>query len=325
MPLLKYISRQDNAAGNAVSGYFDISREPASLSFESFWHNYVVAEQPVIIEGIGSNWKAKLDWTEAYLQMKLADEPSAQAATLWYWMGNNALSDDYETPSIVAKTIDCHDVFSRSKAMRLWTHPEGNLSSWHYDASMVNVFNVQVTGRKKWSLISPETPVDCYPFTNFAILDGKGESIFKNKHYTRFELNTGDMLFLPALWFHQVEACEPENISLNWVFTKKTTGITSKAFKRDYDRYFLAEYFSNHKFSLVRGVFAKVNRVLPNYLRVVWQYPKLINTSYKTNPVRLMLRIAQELSTLVKVLPHIKRIKPYLKSIKPVKQIQKGQ
>lgn len=306
---------------NNANGYFEIAREPSTISFEVFWNKYAVTEQPFIIEDVASDWKAKQCWTENYLQKRLSEEPLAKEAFLWYWMQEDALGGDYITPGIVEKTIDHEGIFPRSQGMRIWVHGKGNISSWHYDANMVNVFNVQVTGRKKWALISPATPLDCYPFTNFAILDGKGDGVFLNKIYTRFTLNEGDMLFLPPLWFHQVEACGQENISLNWVFTKKETQITTKAFKRDFDRYCLAEYFLKHRHEFFRNIIRKINAMLPDYLRVTWQYKEMVKTPYTTNPFRLTLRVLKEISVLAKVLFHVRKIQPYLKKIKSVKRL----
>jgi hypothetical protein len=138
-----------NMTDQHANGYFEIPRESPSISFESFWRKYVVTEQPCIIENIASNWKATHCWTECYLHKRLSEEPLAKAATLWYWLEKNALNDDYNTPEIIEKTINNQGVFPRTQLLRIWIHQQGNISSWHYDANMVNVFNAQVTGRKK--------------------------------------------------------------------------------------------------------------------------------------------------------------------------------
>jgi hypothetical protein len=302
-------------------GYFDIARESSTLDFVTFWQQYIVTEQPCIIEKIGTSWRASTRWTEAYLKKRLAQEPSAKAATLWYWMEKDALNEDYITPDIVNKTLARHDIMPRTNVMRIWVHSQGNLSSWHYDGNMVSVFNVQITGSKTWVLVSPTTPLDCYPFTNFAILDGKGDHVLQNKRYTRFVLNEGDMLYLPPLWFHRVEACAMENISLNWIFTKRVTQVTTDCFKRDYERYFMSEFFSKHQSKLLRDIFHKVNRLLPNYLRLSWQYESLIQTPYQVNLFNLLARVGKEVMMAFKVIPHVHKIKPYMNTVKPVQKI----
>lgn len=305
-------------------GYFEIAKEPSSLSFDTFWQRYAEPEQPFIIEGIASAWPAEACWNGRYLHEKLAEEPLAKEAFLWYWLQKGALAGDYETPAIVEKSIESSEVYPRTQVMRIWIHEKGNLSSWHYDANMVNVFNVQVTGRKKWYLIAPETPIDCYPFTNFGVLDGQGETIFRNKRYTEFTLKAGDLLFLPALWFHKVEACDEENISLNWVFTKKATRIITPAFKREYDRYFLAEYFLNHRYPIFRNLFNKLNNKLPNYLRVLWQDREMIRSPYRSSVFYLMRTFLREMAVLPSVVFNAKRIRPYLGAVKRVKRLNRG-
>jgi len=308
-----------------TSGYFKIAKESPDISFEAFWDKYILTEQPLIIENIASDWKARRCWTEDYLQKKLSEEPSAKEATLWYWMALDTLSEYYDTPTIVEKTMKSTDIFPRKLAMRIWVHQQGNVSSWHYDANMVGVFNVQVTGSKQWLLVSPDTPLDCYPFTNFGILDGKGDELFRNKIYTRFTLNEGDMLYLPPLWLHKVESCGEENISLNWVFTKKETQIITKMFIRDYERYFIYDYLNKHRFGFLRHMVHKINALLPNYLRIVWLYQELIKTPYVASPFKLMARIAKESAVLPKVILHINKIKPYMKTVKSVKRLKKAQ
>ena len=201
---------------NKNKGFFEIARESASLSLDDFINKYYVSETPVVIEGIGKDWSGTETWSEAYIREKLAKDPSAKAASLWYWMEQGSLDDEYETPEIVKELIDSDKVFPRTELMRIWAHPQGNVSSWHYDANMVNVFNVQMTGKKEWLLVSPETPLSCYPFTSFAIMDDNDEKRLKTKIYTQVILNKGDMLYIPPLWFHKVTSLEKENLNLNF-------------------------------------------------------------------------------------------------------------
>lgn len=305
-------------------GYFEVAREPATLSFESFWERYVVPERPVVIEGVGTNWPASKHWTERYLQQRLAKEPSAKSAFLWYWMDKNALADEYVLPPIVERAIESAAVFPRTLVMRIWVHLQGNVSSWHYDANMVSVFNVQVTGRKKWSLISPETPLTCYPYTTFAILDGQGDTVFRDKIHTHFTLHQGDMLFIPPLWFHQVESCDPENINLNWVFTKRETQTVSTTFKRDFERYYIAHYFANHKWSLFRTLSRNLNEILPSYARVKWQYAELIRSSYRPSLWRVCLRALTEILVSAKAIWNIRFARAYTKQIRAVKPLERA-
>ncbi len=312
-------------ACNKTNGYFEIAREASDLSFDEFSRKYYDVEQPVVIEGVGLDWLARHKWSESYLHEKLSGESSASAASLWYWMDRGGLEEDYDTPSIVSRSLDSEKVFPRSQSIRVWIHQKGNVSSWHYDGSLVSVFNAQVKGRKEWLLVSPETPLDCYPFTNFAIIDGKDEEqIFQNKICTKFILNEGDMLFLPPLWFHKVLSCDDLNVNINWLFTKKESHVVTKSLVRELQRYGLLEFFTKNRFSIIRTTFKKLNARLPGYLKITWRYNEMIQSTYKIKRFDLVKRVLKEWYLGVKVLVHIDKIKPYLKTIRSVKKLEKN-
>ncbi len=303
-------------------GYFEIAREKANIGFEHFRRQYFDPEQPVIIENAGADWPAIKSWSEAYIRERLSKEPSAKTASLWYWMQRDTLRDDYSTPLIINSLLDLPDVFPRSDVMRIWIHCKGNVSSWHYDANLVNVFNAQVSGQKEWLLVSPQTPVDCYPFINFGIMGYGDEKTMRNKIHTRFMLNQGDLLYLPPLWFHKVISHGDENISLNWIFTKKETSISSKALVRELERYHLQQYLSMHRFKWVRNLFEKTNANIPGYLRWKWRYPEMIKTPLKPRRFQLTRRTFNELGVLAKVIRHANKIQPYIDGLKPVKKFK---
>jgi oxalate decarboxylase/phosphoglucose isomerase-like protein (cupin superfamily) len=306
-----------------MPNFFEISRESANISFEDFCSGYYDTEQPVVIESVAKDWPAKTRWNEKYIRKSLAKEATASTASLWYWMERNTLNSDYTTPELIDTLLDSPDVFPRNQIMRIWLHQKGNVSSWHYDANMVNVFNVQATGRKEWLIVSPETPLDFYPFTNFAIMDGKDERNLSDRIHSRFMLNQGDMLYLPPLWTHKVISCDEENISLNWIFTKKETSVSSKALKRELERYFLQEYLSEHRWRFVRNTFNKVNAKIPGYLRWKWRYPEMIKTPETKRRFPLIRRTFNEFAVIGKVLLHASKIGPYIEGLKSVKKLDK--
>ena len=313
---------KSNYQHNNNKAFFEIARESASITFDEFSEKYYVTETPVIIEDIGKDWSAINTWTESYIRTKLAEDPTAKAASLWYWMEKDTLDQDYQTPKIITKFLNSDEIFPRNELMRVWAHPQGNVSSWHYDANMVNVFNVQMTGKKEWFLVSPQTPLKCYPFTSFAIMNGNDQKIFKRKKYTQVILNPGDMLYIPPLWFHKVISLEKENLNLNWIFTKKNTEIVSSTLTRELDRYALQSYLSKHRYEWVKNAFAKINEKIPGYLRWKWRYPIMIETKVKQKPFALIRLSLKEISALAYMLLHANKIKPYLKSIRSIKKLK---
>jgi len=304
-------------------GYFEIARESAALSIDDFTEKYFDTETPVVIEGIGSNWPATSLWTETYIREKLAKTKTAKAASLWYWMEKGTLDEDYETPKIIDQLLVSENIFPRNELLRIWAHSKDNVSSWHYDANMVNVFNAQITGKKEWLLVSPKTPLTCYPFTSFAIMDNNDEKIFKHKRYTRLILNKGDMLFIPALWFHKVISLEDENLNLNWIFTKKNTNIGSPTLIRELDRYALQKYLSTHRFQWVQDLFSKINQNIPGYLRWKWRYTEMIKTPEKKRFLGLIRLVFKEFFSIWKVIFHANKISPYIDSIRSIKKLDR--
>lgn len=304
-------------------GYFEIARESADISFEHFCRHYFDTERPVIIEGIASQWNATNVWTEDYIREKLADEPSAKAASLWYWMERDTLNQDYTMPEIIERLIDSPQIIPRDTLlMRLWVHFKGNVSSWHYDANLVNVFNIQITGLKEWIIISPDTPLASYPFLSFAVMGETDEKILKNKRYAKFDLKQGDMLYLPPLWYHKVVSKEEENISVNWIFTKKKTKVLSKTLIRELERYHLQDYLSNHRYEFVRNTFNSINKNMPAYLRWKWRYPEMIETPHIPRKFQLIRRTFNEMAVIGKVIRYSNKIRPYIDNLKPIKKLR---
>ena len=308
---------------HGYSDYFEIAREPASLLFDDFKRKYYDTEQPVIIQGIGAEWSATTHWNEDYIREALSKEKNASTASLWYWMEKGTLQSDYQTPSIIDSFLQTTDIFRRNQLMRIWINHQNNISSWHYDANMVNVFNAQVTGTKEWLLVSPETPLACYPFTSFAVMDDNDEKVFRTKKFTHFMLNSGDMVYVPPLWFHKVASLEAENISLNWIFTKKETQVKSKTLVRELERYALQVFLAKNKYQVVRDSFDKVNHKIPGYLRWKWRYPEMIKTPVKTRKLSLTRRVFNEIGVLGKVFWHAKKIEPYTRNLRSVKKLEK--
>ena len=304
--------------------YFEIAREKADLSFDDFVSRYYNTEQPVVIEGIGENWPARQRWTETYIRQALAKETKAEAASLWYWMERETLQGDYQTPELVARLLDAPNTFARSKSMRIWIHDQDNVSSWHFDGNMVSVFNIQVTGQKEWFLVSPDTPLHCYPFVNFAIMDGNDAKSLQHKCHTRFMLDEGDMLYIPPLWFHKVISKAPENISLNWILTKKETAVCSKTLNRELEKYRLQEYLFKHRFSWVRTTSKMIDTKLPGFLRSNWRYKSMIITKQPPRRCGLARYILEELSSLGRTLWHAKKARAYYQQLKPIKKLDKS-
>ena len=171
------------------------------------------------------------------VQRTLGDRPTPSGATEYLYLrslGENARKDtsdlwhafpeiakDFELPSFVPEFVRGDAYFSSvlrigSRGMRLWTH---------YDV-MDNVL-CQVSGTKRVWLWPPHYAHCLYlqgsssEVVHFADLDHAGQAaldaaypLFRSAPCESLELEAGDMLFLPAMWFHNVLSLEAA-ISVN--------------------------------------------------------------------------------------------------------------
>jgi hypothetical protein len=307
---------------NNTNGHFDISRVPASISYAEFKQRFFDNEEPVIIEGIAADWPATSQWSAESIYNKLQQESSAKARHQWYEISRHAFPGEFNTPEVVEKTIDSDDVFPRDKHIRIFIHDKENMTHWHYDGGMSTVFNTQVSGEKEWLIVSPQTPLTCYPFSNFGIIDDDLQRLLKNKRHSRFILKPGDLLFLPHLWFHRVSSLSDDNLSLGWMFAKKQTDIPSKTLARDLKRYLTQLYFTNHPWQIISSLAHKIYRAGPDYIRVKWTYDEMIKTPYK--PIGFWgasLWVFNELLLIPKTLLTYKKMNAYIKSIKKTKAL----
>ena len=284
-----------------TSGFFDIRRVHQDISFEDFYQQFFITETPVIIEGIGQSWPATSKWSIPYLQDRLSNEASVSSMLRFFKLDRHVLADDFTVPTFIKRLNNSPEVFPYRSNARIWINTRNNVSSWHYDNGMVSNFNTQITGKKDWILVSPQTPIACYPYSSYGIFD-KEEKILKNKIYTKFMLNQGDMLYLPPLWQHTVKAIADININLCWVYTKRKTEVSSPALVRDQQRYLIDSYLSRHRLSLVRKLHTKLMSALPAYLNNQWLYDEMIESGMNYNWFDFLVMIIREDSMILRAI-----------------------
>ena len=140
----------------------------------------------------------------------------------------------------------------------------------------------------------------------------------KDKIYTRFILNEGDMLYIPPLWFHQVTALNQENINLNWVMTKKKTKISSRALTREMELYSIEKYFRHHNLSTIRSCYSHCESLIPPYLKRIWRYDKLTETEGAVSRTFFIKRILRELFRIGNMLMTATRIRHTFSNVENV-------
>lgn len=107
----------------------------------------------------------------------------------------------------------------------LWIGGSDNISPLHYD--MNNNLLAQVRGRKRVLLFEPQKTSLLYPFPahskiphlsqiNIDKPDLNKFPKFQQAGYLECILEPGEMLFIPAFWWHQVYSLDRLNISVNF-------------------------------------------------------------------------------------------------------------
>jgi Cupin-like domain len=201
-----------------------------------------IGSAEVRVKDSGSNMYPNL-WSEMPTRshaMKFTD----YAALLWsdnpmrsrkYLSGDEAqiISRHRDKNSVFAALLQDFqfpDYFEREKlnTCGFWLSADGLIASLHYDADGSHNLNVQVRGRKRVLLFSPNECI--YPFL-VTQLSGRGANFsqvnIENPDYQRFPLfrearcqeaflEEGDMLFIPSFWSHAVYHLGRVNINVNF-------------------------------------------------------------------------------------------------------------
>lgn len=157
-------------------------------------------------------------------------------------------------------------------SLRIWKHNKNNLTRWHYDGNGADLLNISLQGKKRFYLAPPDS-LPVYPFSNIA-----WKYNFKETHVV--EIEPGDMLFLPAYWFHKVLTLENQTININYImYNKQNHQFASKRdrelfglhnlFKTTMDPEILSLYQNEHPVSYItRGVY----EMLPFFMILIVMY-----------------------------------------------------
>jgi hypothetical protein len=227
------------------------------LSAEAFAALYPARSEPLILAGRAAGWPAVGRWTLEHIKAKypavlVGASVDLPADVVPYWLYHDDHVRDLPLAALVdliaseERTLACYanqvsfdsmpdlradvdfsDLTPVTRDPRittnLWIGSAGTRSGLHYDSS--DNFLVQICGKKRLSLVPPGEFREVYPFTwNFSKSPVNPEDP-DLATYPRFadatvwegHLAPGDVLFLPALWWHYVTSLDP-SISINQWF-----------------------------------------------------------------------------------------------------------
>jgi hypothetical protein len=99
----------------------------------------------------------------------------------------------------------------------LWIGAAGSFTKIHKDWARADTWSSQIRGRKRWFLMRPDTQLFCKA-------DGTPDvdrllSEYRETSWV-LDMQPGDMLYVPKLWWHATQALEP-NITLRNVYVSQ--------------------------------------------------------------------------------------------------------
>jgi Cupin-like domain len=228
-----------------------------AVSKQEFVERYVRGCRPLVITGIARDWPAMKRWSpedlkqrfghmDVQIQAERNSDPNFEANKLahnrktnlgqfvdrvvnggptndYYLTANNEVLREPGFAPLLQDIGTLPDFCDRSQLARLssfWFGPAGTNTPLHHDTIML--LHTQITGRKRWRLISPlETP-RLYNFDNvFSPInldkpDLYRYPLFKDVKVLETVLEPGDTIFLPLAWWHQVTSLA---VSLSFSYT----------------------------------------------------------------------------------------------------------
>jgi hypothetical protein len=163
-------------------------------------------------------------------------EPDAESGTRYYYKNPTSVllagqNEDIHVPELRPYT-------SRAVAKNLWISSSGLTVGLHFDPA--DNLNFQLRGHKSFVLYPPGVRA-YYPLPMFSqtahisgvYRDGPNPDLRRFSRFDpsagiRFDLQEGEVLYIPAYWWHQVESLGRENLNLNfWWLPKLSKQLTN--------------------------------------------------------------------------------------------------
>jgi len=199
-----------------------MDRVSAAISVEEFREHYYDPEIPVVVTGTTVPRDECL--SSQHLKKEFAQ---ARKGAAWHEAPLPGDDSDFPMPHLLKRLIDAVKPNLRGTPMRVWLHPGGHVSMYHYDGNSIHVFSQQARGRKRWTIISPDTPLPAVPFAFFSVVLRSFQPDPAIHDFYEFDTGPGDMLFLPRYWCHRVESLASVNVNINWVWTPPAPNQTA--------------------------------------------------------------------------------------------------
>lgn len=170
------------------------------ISSDTLYNKYILNNKPCVIR----NFYKKTNKTAKYFLDNSKNYIENSIAYLKIGTYTKYPIDDY------VSNIKNKDKVIFSNTVRSWSHDNGNRTRWHYDSNGINIFNICLSGSKRFYL-NPPMSMSVYPFLNICVND-------KHDNNTYVDLYESDLLFLPCFWYHCVLTTSDNTFNINYKF-----------------------------------------------------------------------------------------------------------
>lgn len=212
--------------------HLEISHISPNIRPEEFRRRCYLPGRPAVMKGVARDWPATCRWTRQHVMDQL--ERSSGRATrqlLWWNLDGSLLEHDVPTPFLIEAIRQGQKPSTRSGPRRLWLSDAGERTHWRHNGPAVEVLRVQIVGRKRYTILSPETPLaGMRSGPRRKRVDVRPDSWLTSRHrYGNLELEAGDLLYLPQHWYYFEESLDVFNASIDWTWSDPRRGAASTA------------------------------------------------------------------------------------------------
>lgn len=233
--ILKIVEQAFNSGPLAESlGGAPALERRQGMTLEQFEKEYRAPGRPVVLEGYAADWPSVRDWSfdslaqrcghipvviSAYTSSAARDATFGEFVTLlkeappngappiylqeWYYKTScPELADDM--PELDIAHYDFRrDLYGAAASTnhQLWLGQAGGITRLHQDAYSVDVMHVQIVGEKLWYIMGPAAELR---FGQRGEPDLETLCKSPDTQLMRFVLSPGDVLYLPAWWYHRI-------------------------------------------------------------------------------------------------------------------------
>ena len=282
------------------------------ISIEQFWQEFFLTGTPVIFRD-AQRIQGQISALVEHVKNLLAKN-EARGVGVSVWLPSEKLEDFAPLPPWASHCFKDKNTHLLYKDARLFSCPGGHHTSWHYDANLLFNFNLQLAGKKKWTLLSPDFPRPCYGFSQYGLI---GENTAAPENSFTFVLNAGDILYIPPLWMHEVTALEEDSLSVSWIGVNDKAIMPSKTLQRETEMLKLA--YILRKINLDHHL-VKLMQVRPRHFTLFggqgWDYIKQLTADVSIS--RVLIRVLKELYHKPHYFLHRKKIRTALKKPKMI-------